>query len=54
MALAERLDDPQPEWEVALGRLCHAIVQHPDAFTEKLKQRCTNGARTVTWVVHVE
>ena len=35
VALAERLDDPQPEWEVALGRLGHAIAEHPDAFTEK-------------------
>jgi hypothetical protein len=35
LALADRLDDPQPEWEVALGRLGHAIADHPDAFTEK-------------------
>jgi hypothetical protein len=35
VALANYLDEPQPEWEVALGRLGHAIVAHPSAFTEK-------------------
>lgn len=35
VALANYLDEPQPEWEVALGRLGHAIVAHPVAFTEK-------------------
>ena len=35
LALANHLDEPQPEWEVALGRLGHALVAHPDAFTEK-------------------
>jgi hypothetical protein len=35
LALANFVDEPQPEWEVALGRLGHAIVAHPSAFTEK-------------------
>lgn len=35
LALATYLDRPQPEWEVALGRLGHAITAHPAAFTLK-------------------
>jgi hypothetical protein len=35
LALADFLGEPQPEWEVALGRLGHALVDHPDAFEEK-------------------
>lgn len=35
LALADYLGAPQPEWEVALGRLGHAITAHPGAFTEK-------------------
>jgi hypothetical protein len=35
VALANLVGDPQPEWEVALGRLGHAIATHPDGFTEK-------------------
>lgn len=35
LALAGLVDDPQPEWELALGRLGHAITAHPEAFTEK-------------------
>ncbi|HUO40185.1 MAG TPA: prenyltransferase [Mycobacterium sp.] len=35
LALAEYLGEPQPEWEVALGRLGHAIVAHPETFAEK-------------------
>jgi hypothetical protein len=35
LALADRLGRPQPEWEVALGRLGHAICAHPEAFTAK-------------------
>jgi hypothetical protein len=37
LALADHLGHSQPEWEVAVGRLGHAITDHPDAFTEKLK-----------------
>ncbi|WP_241249616.1 prenyltransferase [Rhodococcus sp. X156] len=33
--LAEELDDPQPEWEVALYHLGHALRRHPEAFTPK-------------------
>ncbi len=35
LALADYVEDPQPEWEVAVGRLGHAIVHHPDAFVTK-------------------
>jgi hypothetical protein len=35
LALAVLVGDPQPEWELALGRLDHAIAVHPEAFTEK-------------------
>lgn len=35
LALADYLDAPQPEWEVAAGRLGHAIADHPDAFEVK-------------------
>lgn len=34
LALAEYVGEPQPEWEVALGRLGHAIVAHPEAFAD--------------------
>jgi hypothetical protein len=35
LALAEFVGEPQPEWEVAVGRLGHAILAHPQAFAEK-------------------
>jgi hypothetical protein len=35
LALAAVVGEPQPEWELAVGRLGHAIVAHPEAFTEK-------------------
>ncbi|OBK15873.1 prenyltransferase [Mycobacterium asiaticum] len=35
LALAALIGEPQPEWELALGRLGHAIVAHPEAFSEK-------------------
>ncbi len=35
VALAELLDDPQPEWELAGGRLGHAVREHQDAFLDK-------------------
>ncbi len=35
LALAVLLDDPQPEWELALGRLGHAVREHPDRFSDK-------------------
>jgi hypothetical protein len=35
VALAELLDDPQPEWELAGGRLGHAVREHRDAFEDK-------------------
>ena len=33
--LAELLDDPQPEWELAAGRLGHALREHRDRFLDK-------------------
>ncbi len=35
LALADRSGRPQPSWEVALGRLGHALRHHPEAFTPK-------------------
>jgi hypothetical protein len=35
LALANFIDDPQPDWEISLGRLGHAISAHPEAFDEK-------------------
>jgi hypothetical protein len=37
VALADLLDDPQPEWELAGGRLGHAIRHHRDLFADKSK-----------------
>jgi hypothetical protein len=35
LAIADLLDEPQPEWEIAAGRLAHLISDHPDVFVEK-------------------
>ena len=35
VALSELMDDPQPEWELAGGRLGHAVREHPDTFLDK-------------------
>ena len=35
LALAELLDAPQPEWELAAGRLGHALRAHEDLFDPK-------------------
>lgn len=35
LALADYLGHPQPEWEVALGRLTHALRHHPELFEPK-------------------
>ncbi|GAA2153720.1 prenyltransferase [Nocardioides koreensis] len=35
VALADLVDDPQPEWELAGGRLGHAIREHRDLFLDK-------------------
>ncbi len=35
LALADYIAAPQPEWEVAVGRLGHTIAQHPEAFVAK-------------------
>ena len=35
VALAERLGDARPAWELAAGRLGHAVAHHPGAFAPK-------------------
>jgi hypothetical protein len=35
VALAERLDLHRPAWELAAGRLGHALAHHPEAFAPK-------------------
>jgi hypothetical protein len=35
LALARLLDDPQPGWELAAGRLRHALEAHRDQFLDK-------------------
>ncbi len=35
LALAETLGESQPDWELAAGRLGHALTDHPELFTEK-------------------
>ena len=35
LAIAELVDDPQPEWELAGGRLAHAVRHHEDRFLDK-------------------
>ena len=35
VALAELIDDPQPDWELAADRLGHALREHRDLFPDK-------------------
>jgi hypothetical protein len=35
LTLGELLDDPQPEWELAAGRLGHALREHRERFLDK-------------------
>ena len=35
IALSELMDEPQPEWELAVGRLGHALRHHRDRFLDK-------------------
>jgi hypothetical protein len=35
VALAQLMDEPQPEWELAGGRLGHALREHRDLFLDK-------------------
>lgn len=35
VALAELMDEPQPDWELAGGRLGHALREHRDEFLDK-------------------
>ncbi len=34
-ALADFAGEPQPDWELAAGRLAHAVACHPEAFEDK-------------------
>lgn len=35
LAIAEQQEQPQPDWELALGQLGHAIRRHPERFLDK-------------------
>ncbi|GAA2093866.1 prenyltransferase [Actinomadura alba] len=35
VALAERLGDPQPDWELSADQLGHVVAAHPEAFADK-------------------
>jgi len=35
LAIAEKMGDQQPEWELAADQLAHVIASHPDAFADK-------------------
>jgi hypothetical protein len=35
MALADWVGQPQPDWELAAGRLAHVVAEHPEAFLDK-------------------
>jgi hypothetical protein len=35
IALAERVGEPQPDWELAAAQLGHAVACHPDVFADK-------------------
>lgn len=37
IALSELVDEPQPEWELAAGRLGHAVRNHEDRFEAKTR-----------------
>lgn len=37
LALSELVDEPQPEWELAAGRLAHALTRHEDRFDPKTR-----------------
>jgi hypothetical protein len=60
VALADLLDDPQPEWELAGGRLGHAVREHRDLFADRRRTpwtgttrcsaaRCAAGRRSSCW-----
>ncbi|MFC9326759.1 prenyltransferase [Kitasatospora sp. NPDC057015] len=35
LAVADYLEEPQPDWELAAGRLQHAVARHPERFLDK-------------------
>jgi hypothetical protein len=37
MALADWVGRPQPDWELAAGRLAHVVAEHPEAFLDKAR-----------------
>ncbi|MGZ4582555.1 MAG: prenyltransferase [Nocardioidaceae bacterium] len=37
LALGDLLDEPQPEWELAAGRIGHALREHEELFAQKTR-----------------
>ncbi len=37
LALAELMDEPQPDWELSAGQLQHAVAEHPEVFLDKTR-----------------
>jgi hypothetical protein len=37
LAMAEHREQPQPDWELALGQLGHAVRAHPERFLDKAR-----------------
>jgi len=37
LALADWVGEPQPDWELAAGRLAHVVAEHPEAFLDKAR-----------------
>ena len=37
LAIAEAVNEPMPDWELAAGRLGHAIRRHPERFSNKAR-----------------
>ncbi|WP_035805863.1 prenyltransferase/squalene oxidase repeat-containing protein [Kitasatospora mediocidica] len=37
LAIAEYREEPQPDWELAAGRLQHAVARHPERFLDKAR-----------------
>ncbi|WP_037581318.1 prenyltransferase/squalene oxidase repeat-containing protein [Phaeacidiphilus oryzae] len=35
LAIAEAVEEPQPDWELATGQLGHAVAAHPEYFLDK-------------------
>jgi hypothetical protein len=37
VALADHLNEPQPDWELAADQLGHVLAEHPEAFADKAR-----------------